>query len=100
MNFPQPLLPVEAGCLAEGLKVLCPVCRYSYVHIERVSYAPGEHCPVGVEVTSQAVRWNREVPCEGRGDRVFIEFWGECGHRFGLLLQHHKGETFIHRLDS
>jgi len=50
-------------------------------------------------MSGKTVRLDSPVPATGRGDRVFIEFWGECGHRFGLLIQHHKGETFLYRID-
>ena len=99
MTFPEPCIPISSDGVFDLPKILCPYCKFNYVHIGSVSYGPSEYAPIGVEVTSKAMRWDHAVPCHGRGDRVYIEFWGECGHRFGLLIQHHKGETFVHRID-
>jgi hypothetical protein len=99
MVFPSPSIPVDAR-VPEETKVLCPICQNSYVHIERVSYVADGQEPNGVQILGHTLRLNCPVPSEGRGERIFIEFWGECDHRFGLLIQHHKGETFLHRIDT
>lgn len=62
------------------MKLHCPLCGHSYVHLE----SPHEHddentCPTGE-----------------RGWWIDIPAWGECGHRFNLVLAFHKGETFLH----
>ena len=60
------------------LKVLCPICRDCYVHIGRVE-----------------IRCEEYTSWDGRGDAVHIPFWGECGHRWVLVVGHHKGQTFL-----
>ena len=97
------VLPLEKQPLdahvPQGVTLLCPFCKDSFLHIGGVSYAGVKYEPRGVRISGKTLQLDSPVPATGRGDRVYLEFWGECGHRFGLLIQHHKGETFLYRVD-
>ena len=51
--------------------VVCPVCRYTYIHVGTVSSNP-----------------------TAKGSRTVVSLWAECGHSFDLILWTHKGQTF------
>ena len=99
MTVPEPVIPVEACWIDNRVRLLCPICKDSYVHIKGVSYSDDGHNPEGTQMIGQVVRLHHRMPSQGRGAKVHIEFWCECNHQFGLLLQHHKGETFLYRTD-
>jgi hypothetical protein len=69
------------------------------VHIKGVSYSDDGYNPEGTQMIGQTVRLHHRMPSQGRGEKVHVEFWCENSHQFGLLLQHHKGETFLYRTD-
>ena len=61
-------------------KLLCPMCRYDYVHVHdsfTVSGNDGYKSGSGL-----------------RGDSVVIQCWSECGSAWELWLCFHKGRTF------
>ena len=68
------------GGWSSGLpyQVLCPICRYDYVHMSD---------PITLSSDSYTA-WH------GRGDAIKIPFDGECGHRFALCFGYHKGQVF------
>ncbi|HKE33148.1 MAG TPA: hypothetical protein VKD65_15560 [Candidatus Angelobacter sp.] len=73
----------------------CPACDETYTHVEQAyameGYDPeegGSECGelYGVPVGGKA---NYRRGC------LVIQVWGECGHRFRIELQQHKGQTFV-----
>lgn len=73
--------------------LLCPVCGYSYTHIEsaytRMGYDEEESgvYPGTAAEAGPATQWRRSG--------VVIKFYCEGGHRFEILFQQHKGENFV-----
>ena len=69
----------------------CPVCRFDYSHIAEVftrfgldeSYAAYP----GTVAKTVAPRWRR--------NGLVIVIDGECGHRWQLIIQQHKGQNLL-----
>lgn len=69
--------------------VTCPICDCNYVHIEAVQVnAMGQITTVSAAGTAVA----KGHP-SGRGSRVTVGFWCECGHSWEESLQFHEGNT-------
>ena len=62
--------------------MLCPVkgCGDIYLHIMDIALVDGTHQPP-----------DRTT----KGSQAVVSFKGECGHKFDLVLAHHKGRTSI-----
>lgn len=56
-----------------GDSVVCPVCGYDYVHVQ------------GTRETA-----------EDKEYRTIISFWGECGHKWDMVLLEYKGNTYAY----
>lgn len=81
-----------------ALKVLCPVCGYSYQHHAEVfvfERENGEDGPTMVLATGRHVEAITAGNPSPRRNAVRIFFEGECGHLWHLDLIQHKGETFV-----
>ena len=55
---------------------VCPVCTSSTAHMEEPTYCTDEDC-------------------HGKGDRLTVPFWSECGSKWILFLRYSKGMTGI-----
>lgn len=72
----------------------CPICGGGYNHVIRVGT---ELDPSGDEIKvyeGTALVFERES--SERHSAVRIDFDGECGHSWSLILQQHKGMMSIH----
>jgi hypothetical protein len=76
----------------------CPECGFEYVHLTRVKVATGD----GVTIiengeTRHVQRETAEVheARSNRGVRIFIEYACEEAHHGAIILQFHKGVTFV-----
>src|SRR5437879_6403333 len=72
--------------------ILCPVCGDDGVHIASVEVDRGGSV---LTVPSQTEAILSQRARTARGVVLAIEMWGECGHRFVVRLQFHKGTTFL-----
>jgi hypothetical protein len=59
-------------------RLLCPVCKFDYSHIREA--------------------FTRFGTDELEGGRAYprVVFVGECGHAWQLIIQQHKGNSFVH----
>jgi hypothetical protein len=76
------------GSAYEGEQnVVCPACGFDYTHINRVYTRLGtDEYEAGVYEGTQV---NGTTPY--RRSALVVEFDGECGHTFRLVIQQHKG---------
>jgi len=72
----------------------CPVCRLKFSHVVAVYTLLGGDESGGLYRGSYLVA--RETPY--RRDGLAVRVDGECGHRWDLVFQQHKGQTFV-RID-
>ncbi|MEM2189779.1 MAG: hypothetical protein QXG35_10715 [Nitrososphaerota archaeon] len=79
--------------------LLCPVCGFYYVHPIRVSVATGEDETIIDSEGTHVLRGGRTEEamkaCSGRGVRIILEISCENGHRGKIILQFHKGITYV-----
>lgn len=61
-------------------KIICPVCKDTFVHLKDCEYKKGDD-------NYQA--W------EGRGDAVEVGMFCESGHEWKMIMGFHKGNTFL-----
>jgi hypothetical protein len=74
---------------------LCPVCGDQYTHVQGVYTLLGGDESDGLYRGSHLVA--RETPY--RRDALAVRVQGEtCGHRWDIVFQQHKGNTFV-RID-
>jgi C4-type Zn-finger protein len=71
---------------------VCPVCGDKFSHVQAVYTLLGSDESEGLYRGSHLVA--RETPY--RRDAIAIRVHGEtCGHRWDVVFQQHKGETFV-----
>jgi hypothetical protein len=76
----------------DGSPILCcPVCRFEYSHVQAVYTLLGGDESAGPYRGSHLVA--RETPY--RRDGLAVRVHGECGHRWDIVLQQHKGLTLV-----
>lgn len=83
-NYMENLLNPSDAWLASddwGVQLGCPICRFSYVHIEKPTHK------------SSGDKWG--VAWEGRGDAAYIPMWCESGHSWKIRYGFHKGAIFM-----
>ena len=69
----------------------CPVCNHEFSHVGAVYTLLGGDESSGLYRGSHLVA--RETPY--RRDALAVRVGGECGHFWDVVLQQHKGQTFI-----
>ena len=75
----------------------CPVCGFEYVHpIELECCSPGT-AKGHVVINADGISIDPCRPPDGRGTRITLKFWGECGHSFEYVFHFHKGSTMVSR---
>ena len=96
MSKPHNIIGTDA--LGEELHLLCPRCEFQYVHPIRVKVATG-HAVTIIEnrETRHVQRETAEVleARKNRGVRIFLEYACESGHHGNIILQFHKGVTYV-----
>jgi hypothetical protein len=71
--------------------LLCPVCGLDYSHIREVFTRLGsDRHEAQVYVGTQVKEFTEE-----RRSALVIALDGECGHRWNLTIQQHKGNNFV-----
>ena len=70
--------------------LLCPVCGCGETHIESAYSRLGED-----ERAYRGTEAEVSPPTHWRRSGLAVRFWCEVGHRFEILLQHHKGRTYV-----
>ena len=66
----------------------CPVCGGDNVHMDTFEEELGWESKRDRDIED-------DTPAHYRGDGVRLIFWGECDHNFAVILQQHKGNTFV-----
>jgi hypothetical protein len=95
MNYLKVVSTIESPSQEHLLPTLaCPVCEYHNTHVQAVYTLLGEDESGGLYRGSYLVA--RETPF--RRDALAVRVTGECGHRWDLVFQQHKGETLV-RID-
>jgi hypothetical protein len=78
--------------ISGGIPVLiCPTCGYGFSHVQAVYTLIGGDESGGLYRGSHLVA--RETPY--RRDGLAVRVYGECGHRWDVVFQQHKGQTFV-----
>ena len=81
----------------EGLPFICPKCSFEYVHPPSVRVATGQQVAItdkkGTRIVKQSTE-SDEAKAK-RGISVLVEYGCEHGHHGNLILQFHKGQTFV-----
>ena len=79
--------------------LLCPVCGCEYVHPLKVKVATDNRIVIidseGLSIVQGDTAETNEA-ARGRGVRIILEYRCEDGHHGNLILQFHKGSTFVH----
>ncbi len=91
-SLPSAIQGPSAYTLESSSHVLrCPQCSYDYTHIERVFTL------LGSDPQEAAVYEGTKALGKTRSRRsaLVIVLNGECGHRWSLILQQHKGNIFV-----
>lgn len=70
----------------------CPECGFEFIHMGKITVAQNDRRD---EIWRGGLKTTFGNKVVGRGAVVEIEMEGECGHRFVLALQFHKGCTYI-----
>jgi hypothetical protein len=80
------------GCCGQNdWLLLCPVCGFDYTHTEAAFTRVGsDECEAGIYVDTKP-----RGTTEARRSALVCVFDGECGHRWELVIQQHKGNNFI-----
>jgi hypothetical protein len=83
------------GCVCSGeLTIICPVCQFDYTHSQRVYTRPGTD-EYEYKGPREGTVEDRSRGTAGRRGAIVIEFSGECGHSFDLVLTQHKGQEYL-----
>lgn len=95
MNHIKVVRTIKTPTEKQLLPVLtCPVCELHHTHVQAVySLLGGDE---GGTPYRGSYLVARETPY--RRDALAVRVTGECGHRWDLVLQQHKGETLV-RID-
>ena len=88
--------PVSAMTIASSLwdqVINCPTCGLDYTRIEeahaQIGSDPSEWAPPsGVHVRGKT---------ENRRSALVIQVNGECDHKWVIVFQQHKGQTFVYQ---
>lgn len=75
-------------------QILCGVCGSSFVHIEACSTIQNRKMHM-VTCAGVHIKDNEPSIRASRGSEIRIAMWCESGHRFGIVLAFHKGNTTI-----
>jgi hypothetical protein len=75
-----------------GINLLeCPICGFNCSHIQRVYTRMGADAGEAEVYAGTGAKgrsgWRRSA--------LVVEFEGECGHNFAMVIQQHKGENYI-----
>jgi len=94
-----PKLRTDCVVLPDFEVLLCPVCGFYYVHPLKVAVATGEDKVTvdskGVQVVRGGFSSESMEAHMQRGVRIIIEYQCENGHHGEIVLQFHKGSTFV-----
>ena len=94
-----------SGAFLESLhhhesRLLCAVCGYDYVHIERVDVDQGDAGFVVADRTCVVLEKKHDNKKWSNGSEARIFFWCESGHKFSLAFNFHKGMTYVSSRDG
>jgi hypothetical protein len=88
------IIPIMEHVRDDEYKLLCPKCGYDYTHVKHaLSMSGGDEGGPDKNGLIYGIPPVRETPF--RRNALGIEVLGECGHLFEIILQQHKGQTFI-----
>lgn len=76
--------------------LLCPLCGFDYLHPGQIEVRQNSFL---TQIESLKSVSSCIDPSGERGSSIRMLFDGECGHRFGIVLQFHKGNTFCHLVE-
>lgn len=65
----------------DGNRFICPVCGFDYVHPQEPIFS-GEYEDSGADYTIT-------IPC-----------WCEEGHKYSIIIYHHKGQCWIKAVED
>jgi hypothetical protein len=83
---------INRKLFANGTPILCcPVCGFEATHVQAVYTLIGGDESEGLYRGSHLVA--RETSY--RRDALAVRVHGECGHLWDIVLQQHKGNTFV-----
>lgn len=70
----------------------CPLCGYGYSHIREVFTRMGsDQYEAGIYAETKV----KAITTGERRSALVIAIDGECGHRWNLIIQQHKGINFV-----
>jgi hypothetical protein len=71
-------------------KEVCPICGNEHVHLIAVKcLRKNDETVIAGEITV------KEALNDMRGSKIIIEYWAECGHKWEVVRQFDKGNTFL-----
>lgn len=81
----------------ESVFLVCPACGFEYVHPLCVRVATGEEAAITDKNGTRVVKHSAEADDAKakRGVRILVEYGCEHGHHGNIVVQFHKGQTFI-----
>lgn len=76
--------------VSEESWILCPICGDIYVHPQSIFVRQNSFVTeiIGLKSVSSSIG-----PSGARGSSITMTYWGECGHKFAICFEFHKGNT-------
>jgi len=93
-----PFSIIGTDAFGQEVYLLCPSCEFEYVHPIRVKVATGEALTVIQNRETQLIQGDTaevQDARKNRGVRIFLEYVCESGHHGNIILQFHKGITYV-----
>lgn len=78
-----------------AVSLACPVCGDVMIHPLAVITNPAGKLLGQLGIAADGLHLDRSIRPDGRGVKIALAFFGECGHRFLYEFHFHKGGTFF-----
>jgi hypothetical protein len=75
------------------ISLICPICASDYSHIREVFTRLGSDQHEAAVYRGTQIK--SLIPGDERRSALVIAFDGECGHRWNLIIQQHKGVNIL-----
>jgi len=72
--------------------LLCPICGFEYIHPLKVKVSTHQKTVI---IDAESFHFSEDKMAVRRSGRIVIEYACEDGHHGNIILQFHKGNTFV-----
>jgi len=98
LRLNKPLSIIGTDAFGQEVYLCCPSCEFEYVHPIRVKIATGNEVTIIENGETRFIQRETAEVLEAkknRGARIFLEYVCESGHHGNIILQFHKGITYV-----